>query len=205
MRRLVALLLICLMPLPVLAQAQPSPKPVRVRITGQETYQVPGVIEIQEDRISGRPAATTDRFVQFNRSADGRLLSVPRPRQGVAGHATAISDGLLAFIPDRESERLYVPLDAVAKIEIARVPASRAAWTNVGVFAGIGAFFLIFTTFLTVCGDEGGCGGGFAGYSLSIGGGIAAGTAIRSIGRTRWRVVSLDELGGLFAPSPNPI
>ena len=55
MRRLVALFLICLLAVPAGAQGPPAPKPVRVRITGPNTYQVPGVIEIRRDRISGRP------------------------------------------------------------------------------------------------------------------------------------------------------
>jgi hypothetical protein len=204
MRRLVALLLICLMPLPVLAQAQPSPKPVRVRITAQEIYQVPGVIEIQEDRILGRPAATTDHFVQFNRSADGWLLSVPRPRQPVTGDATAISDGLLAFIPDGESERLYVPLDAIAKIERSHVSHSGAVSSVAGLIAGIATFVVTAFLFLDVCGDSGGCFSG-AVYS-SIGGGAFVGGAIgRRMHGQRWEVVSADELDALLSAVPDSI
>ncbi len=203
-RRLVATFLACLLPLPVGAQAPSSAKPIRVRITGTRAYEIPGVIKIESDQIAGRPSTTTDRFIQFARSDGGQILTVLRPGGRLTGKPSAIADGLLDFTPDGESKSVTVPLDAIAKIEIARVPPSRAVWTTTGVFAGIGAFLLISWAFLNACGDEGGCGGGAALFGLSVGGGIAAAAAVASNGRTRWQVVTADELAARLDPPRNP-
>jgi hypothetical protein len=201
-RRLMAVVLSCLLPLPAGAQAHRSAEPIQIRITGANSYEMPGVIKIERDQITGRPRTTTDRFVRFSASDGGRRLAVPEPGSRSTGLAQAIADGLIAIVPDHERETLYVPLDAIAKIEVGRVPRSRAAWTTTGVVAGIGAFVLVSGAFLHMCGDEGGCGGGGALFTLGVGGGIAAAAAVASIGRTRWRVVSVGELNQALPGEP---
>jgi hypothetical protein len=204
MRRLVALLLISLLAVPAAAQSPSTAKPVRVRITGADTYQVPGVIEIQRDRISGSPVATTDHFIQFIRSADGRLLSVPRPRQRVTGNARAVADELLEFIPDGESERLYVPLDGVEKIEVSRVSHSRLISSLAGVGTGVATFIATALLFLFNCPETEGW---YAlGFSSAIGGGALVGGAVgRQMRGQRWEVISSDELGALLSAPPHSI
>jgi hypothetical protein len=203
-RRLVATFLACLLPLPVGAQAPATREPVHVRITGVDTYEIPGVIKVDRDRVAGRPAVTTDHFIQFAPSDGTRVLTVLRPGGRVTGRPSAIADGLLEFTRDGESRSVSVPLDAIVKIEVARVPPSRAVWTTTGVFSGIGAFLLITSEFLNACGDEGGCGGGAALFGLSIGGGIAVAGSVASLGRTRWHVVAADELAARLDPPRNP-
>ena len=137
MRRLVAVLLIGLVAVPAGAQGRSAPKSVRVRITGPDTYHVPGVVTVERDRIQGQAAKITDRLVQFVRSSDGQLVTIPRPGHRLNGQALAIVDGLLEFVGDGESERLYLPLDAVTKIEMSRVSHSRLTSSVGGITVGV--------------------------------------------------------------------
>jgi hypothetical protein len=53
-----------------------------------------------------------------SRAADGsQVLAIPRPGKRLTGKARAIADGVLEFVPEGNTERFYVPLDAVVKIE----------------------------------------------------------------------------------------
>jgi hypothetical protein len=117
MKRVVALLLACLMAPPAWAQEPSSTPPVRVRITGVNTYEIPGAIKLDRNKVSGLLVRTTDRYVQFRRSEDGQVLTVLKPGQELTGRAKPVSDSLLEFLPDGEKETLFVPLDAIAKTE----------------------------------------------------------------------------------------
>jgi hypothetical protein len=117
MKRVVALVLACLVALPAGAQ-EPSPTPTgHVRIMGVSTYEIPGIIKIEGNRVSGRLVRTTDRFVQCRSEGDGRLLTVLLPGKRLTGVSRTIGDGLVEFVLAGEREPLYVPLDAIAKIE----------------------------------------------------------------------------------------
>jgi hypothetical protein len=117
MKRVVAVVLACLLASPAWAQAPSSIPTGRVRITGVSNYEVPGVLKFEASQVIGKPIRITDRFVQFRRAEGGQLLTVLRPRQRLTGRAKPSAGGLLEFIPDGGAETLYVPLDAIAKTE----------------------------------------------------------------------------------------
>lgn len=203
MKRLVALLLIGLLPAPAEAQAPPAPKPVRIRITGADTYEVPGVMRLDGDRIFGKAATADSRFVQFRRSDGSRLLTIPRPGRRLTGKALAIADGLLEFVPEGNTERFYLPLDAVVKIEGSRVHRPLGPSVAGGVYAGAGIFV---TTWLAVAVCDEGCENAEALFNLIVGAAIAVGGLVtHKMHGQRWEVVSSDELGALLNRSPNPI
>jgi len=124
MKRVVALVLACLMALPARAQEPSSTAPVRVRITGVNTYEIPGVARLEGDRINGTFTRITDSLVQVKQPGDGRLLTVLRAGQDLTGLARVIGDGLVEFYADGDKEALYVPLDAIARTEFLEAPAA---------------------------------------------------------------------------------
>ena len=139
MKQTTAFFLACLLALPAWAQEPSSARPVRVRITGVSTYEVPGVIRLEGSHVSGSPVRVTDRFVQFRRPGDGRLLTVLRPGRRLAGYSRTIGEGLVEFVLDGEKEPLYVPSAAIAKSEPAESETragegARARITGVGTY-----------------------------------------------------------------------
>jgi hypothetical protein len=203
-RRLAAALLICLATVSVEAQGRASSGRMRVRMTGPDTYEVPGVIRVEGSRVVGKPARTAEHFVQFRRRDDTQLLTIPWPRQRWTGSARAITDGLLEFVPDNEADHLFVPLDAVTKIEVSQLSRSHSAWLAAGLVDGL-------VTFVGIMAVVGGsvCGPGGHGkcLALTVGGmaaGMAAGVETASKGREKWRTVSVDQLRTLLAPVPSP-
>ncbi len=201
-RRFIAVLLIFLLPLPLGAQT-PSPKrSVSVRFTGPDSYEVPGVMRLEGDRVFGNAATADSRFVQFRRSDSSRLETIPRPGKRVTGKALAIADGLLEFVPEGNAEHLYVPLDAVVKIEASRVSGSQTKSITAGLYTGVGIFLTTWFALAAFC-DEGQCGNEGALSALWIGGAIAGGAMVgRMVRGQKWRVVSLDELDGALSGTP---
>jgi hypothetical protein len=194
-KQLISALLIPLVVLPASAQTSAA-APVRVRISGVERYDVPDVVHVERDRVSGHGIRVTGSFVQWQRAGDPQVVSVLLSGSRVTGRAVGVTTGLLEFVPDQAREHVFIPLDSIRKLEepVVPRPGTRAAWVTASVLAGVGVFFLVALGFLSACGDEGGCGGGTALFGWSIGGGTATGAALASNGRTRWLPVSIEEL-----------
>jgi hypothetical protein len=127
-KRAVAAVLACLMALPAWAQ-ETSPTPTgHVRITGVKTCEIPGVIKLEGDRISGRSATITDRDVQIRRPGKSRLLTVPRPGKRVTGRVRAIEGALLEFVRVDEEAAAYVPQDSILLTSLN----ARRHWSRTG-------------------------------------------------------------------------
>ena len=205
MRRLVALLLICLMPLPVQAQGPAAPKLVRVRVTGPATYEVPGVWRFEGDHVVGKAVTSDTRFVQFTREDDGRVLTILRPGRRLTGIARGIAGDLLEFVSEGNAERIHIPLDALTKIEVSRERRPLGKSLAAGVFTGLGIFLASWRGLAESC-DEGRCGSPSVLLGIVAGAAIATGTLVaRKLHGQRWEIVSADELGALLNAPPNPI
>ena len=201
--RVVAVVLIGLLPLPVTAGPPSSPRPVRVRITGPDTYEVPGVWRFEGDGVVGKAVTGDSRFVQFTRPDDGRVLTIPRPERRLTGTARAIPDGLLDFVPEGNTEHVYIPLDSITKVEVNQERNSLGSSIAAGVLTGAGIFGATWLVFISHC-DEGSCGSVSRVVALVVGAAIATGTLVaRKMRGQRWEVVSADGLGALLDPSRN--
>jgi hypothetical protein len=92
MTRLTALLVVVsLISQSVLAlTVKPEGKVVRVRVTGVARYEIPGVITIEANRVSGRPVTRSASMIRFSRTDGEREISVLQPGLRVTGEARAV-------------------------------------------------------------------------------------------------------------------
>src|SRR5688500_9224144 len=76
-----------------LAQAQSPPDgPLRIRITGGETFQIPGVLQIDRSGVTGIGIeSTSEAVVRVRQPGRNEILTVPRPRQRLVGHPVRVS------------------------------------------------------------------------------------------------------------------
>jgi hypothetical protein len=123
-RQLVAASLICPLGLADAAQAvvqarpaPPSPTRTQLRIAGAATYEVPGIIKVERNRVTGSPVRQTELFVQVRSGDDSRLLTVPLPGKKLCGRARVIDGDLLELVVEREPDLLYVPLGSIVRTE----------------------------------------------------------------------------------------
>jgi hypothetical protein len=205
MKRFLALLLICLLPMPVHGQTTASAGSVRVRITGPATYEVPGMWRFEGDRVVGKPVTGDSRFVQFTREDDGRVLTILRPGRRLTSTARGIDGDLLEFVPEGNTERIHIPLDALTKIEVSREKSSLGSSIAAGVLTGAGIFGATWLVLASHC-DEGSCGNPSAWFTAVAGAAIVTGTLVaRKMQGQRWQVVSAGELGVRLSGPPKSI
>jgi hypothetical protein len=146
-RKFVALVLAGLVASPASAQtslpgaaALAQLSTTRVRITGAASYEVPGVIMVERDRVVGNPVRVTAQFVQFRLEEGGRLLTVPRPGRRLEGAGRIIDTD---FVELSTSDDTYtVPLAAIGRSELLRSN-GLSVGAVVGIAAGVsaGVFF----------------------------------------------------------------
>jgi hypothetical protein len=100
------------------AVAQAASPPIRVRLTGVDRYDIPGVITIEETRISGRrPVTRSPSMIRFSRTDSEPAISVLPPGRRVTGEARQVDRGLLEFISDDDRGVSLIPTDSIALVE----------------------------------------------------------------------------------------
>jgi hypothetical protein len=189
--------------LPAAAQVNAgATQPPHVRLTGTRTFEVPGVIYVDSNRVSGAGYTHADRrMVRLAPSAAGRPIVVPRGDTRLLGLAVGISGDAVVVQLDDTREEVEIPIAAIAQIEVANGPSRphhRVIWT---VLSGIGAFygsaFIAFSQcFLGPCSTW---------WSVFILGSTAAATAgtAYALRAQHWKRITLADLTGRLSP-PSP-
>ena len=188
------------------AVAQAGSYPIRVRVTGVARYEIPDVIAIEENRISGRPVTLTPSMVRFRRTDGDPVISVLRPGYRVTGEARAVEGNLLEFISDDDQEVSHIPTDSIAVLERQESRTSRENATGIGIAAGAGIFGLSYFGALSCQPDEhaeGPCWRFFE-ILMFVGAPVVGVLLGWSIGRVRWERVTINELSAEFATVVRP-
>ena len=89
--------------------------PALYRVTTGVVVELPGVIRLEGDTISG-PIIASDGDTVTVRSGDGRQVTLVRPRRTIVGPLTAGADGTLT-VERGDRPTLTIPRGAIAKLE----------------------------------------------------------------------------------------
>jgi hypothetical protein len=166
----------------------------RVRITGSRAFEIPGVLKVEGERVSGNSSRTTDEMtIRIVLPQTGQQFVVLKPGKRFVGRALDVRDRVVAFVIDGQHDTIAIPLDSIGKLEVSDHRSGRHLLR--GILVGIGGFFgtveLIFWS---------GCGLNCSNASLlipAIAGGIATGVMT---GRRReaWKTVPAAWLSSQF-------
>jgi hypothetical protein len=166
----------------------------RVRLTGSRAYDIPGVVTIDGDRISG-PSVVIDEATIRVRSADtGEPLVMARPGVRIVGRAIGVNAQVVTFIIEGHQQSIDIPLPSIGKLEVS--DRQRRSHVLRGILVGVGAFYGIGALFFSQCGL--GCSNAI--FLPAIAGGVASGIETGR-GRERWRPVAVDWLLSRFSPT----
>lgn len=209
MMRLARILLVVLLIVqPVLAQtARPEEKAIRVRVTGVDHYDIPGVITIEANRITGRPVTSSPNIVRFSRTDTGPVISVLKPGRRVTGEARGVEGDLLQVVSDDDQELSLIPTDSIALLERQKSPiVSRETARGIGLGAGVGIFGLSYLAAMQCEPDDAASGPCWRFFqTLMFVGAPVIGVLLGwHLGRVKWERVTIDELRAEFATVGRP-
>ena len=154
MIRLSCLLLTVLIVQTVVAQTASAP--IRVQVTGVARYDIPGVITIEENRISGRrPVTRSPSMIRFSRTDSEPAVSILLPGRRVTGEARRVEGGLLEFIGDDDNDVSFILTDSIFMVEREKAAiASRETARSIGLGTGAAIFGLSYLGALSCQPDE---------------------------------------------------
>jgi hypothetical protein len=129
--------------MPGLAAAQTRlADPPRIRITGPESYEIPGALRIAGGNITGsRIESIRETVVRVRTSEADELVTIPRPGRRVVGNVVRMSEDTIELSLEDDAAVARVPLGAIAKLEVSGGRKhSRGLATAAGVGVGVSAF-----------------------------------------------------------------
>jgi hypothetical protein len=189
--------LLVLLPSHAIAQSDSSPIPERVRITASRTYEIPGLIKADGDRLSGVFTVVDESLIQVGPPNQPKPLVMPKPGKRIVGRAMALSKDALLFLPDRGSQTIAIPLAVIGQFEVSEgTPLAKSTRRLLGVGVGIGAGLTVAAVADSKCersfttGSFGPCGGAILlGAAVGVTSGVAS---TLWLGRIHWRTVPLE-------------
>jgi hypothetical protein len=190
-RTIAAIVLLSVLSTCALAAQSTAAGQSRVRVTALRHYQIPGVVTIDGDQVTGR-SVTMDKTMIRVPSASGQLISILKPGTRVTGSVEGVTDGVLSLLVDGQRDPFNIPLNSLAKIELS----DRAGKRHLarGILAGIGTFYGVLGLSLLRCGL--GCDDALG--VAAIAAGIGVGT-LTGHSREHWAEVSPAEFRLRFA------
>jgi hypothetical protein len=171
----------------VYAQTPDHRLETRIRVTGAETYDIPGVLAIGGGRITGPSAVVNETTITLRSPETGQPLAVVRPGVRLAGRAIAVNQQVVSFIVEGDQNPIAIPLPSIGKLEVSEHRSPRHLVR--GILVGVGVFYGTSWLIFAKCGL--GCSN--AAILPPIAAGIAAGT-ITGRSRETWKVVPVDWL-----------
>ena len=147
----------CLATGPIAGQVPPrTDVQPRIRLTGQNTFEIPGVIRVDGRNVTSAGGPESDEnVVSFDDPTTSDRLTVVLPGKRLVGLALGVDKGILSFRTESAQKVLHIPLSAVNTFELsearARPHVLRGILVGVGTFWGAGA--LIFAGCGLGCSD----------------------------------------------------
>jgi hypothetical protein len=151
----------------------------RIRLTGPETFEMPGLVRIDRGQVTSGARVTGDETVLRFEVPGGQPLTVVRWHQRLVGQALGVDDGALLVRVEGSSSLIRVPLDSIGTFELSE--ARSHAHVLRGVLVGVGAFWALGALTFASCGL--GCSD--AAIIPAGAGGLAAGV-FSGQGHERW-------------------
>jgi hypothetical protein len=177
--------------------AQDSGDLPRVRITAPATYEIPGLIKAEGDRLTGTFTPLDKTMVQVASANGSEPLVMPRPGKRIVGQVVGTGTDVLLFRRDGGSHPLTIPVAAIERYEISQGPRATKRmrfWASFG--AGLGAGLAAAAMADSMCdrsftgGSIGPCAGTF---TWGVATGVGSGLVTRwLLGRDRWVTVSRE-------------
>ena len=186
---------VSLLSAPLQGQSRGTTSQMRVRITGSHAYEIPGVLKVEDGRMTGNASITTDELtMRVEVLTTRQLLVAPKPGKRLVGVVSNVRNGVASFQPEGQQEILAIPLESIGRLEVStrRTRAHPLRGILLGLAACFGVSVLVF---------HGGNSWDTTAPTIS---GIAAGTAVGVItgrGREMWRTEPTAWLSSQFSGS----
>jgi hypothetical protein len=124
---------------------------LRVRITGPDLYEIPGVLSIAGDHVTGSVVTSADdAIVQVRLPQTTELVTVPKAGRHLVGLVLSVDNNAVVLARKGQSASLRIPLDAIGKVEVSegrRHGRATAILAGIGAWYGTGALFVRLSDF----------------------------------------------------------
>ena len=181
-QRIIAVTAACCLATAAISGQVPAPADVqpRIRLTGQNTFEIPGVIRIDGQNVtSGAHLVSDESSASFDDPITSDRLTVVLPGKRLVGQALGVDKGILSFRAEPAQKILHIPLSAVDTFELSEARARSHVLR--GILVGFGAFWGAGALTFSACGL--GCSNA-AIIPAVVGGALAGAWAGR--GHERW-------------------
>jgi hypothetical protein len=160
----------------------------RVRITGVRVYNKPGIVEVSPNRVAGSGMITEGSLIHVSLPAASGKLTVLESGKRIVGVTRGVHDGAVILEAEGRTDTIHIPLDAIARLEISKGPASHAKAALAAIGIGFAAFYAGGWLGVAFCGSPIDCPGALL---TGVAGGIAGGSLGARIGHEKWKAVPI--------------
>lgn len=188
LRRIVVLMTIGIFSLELLhAQVPDRGAGPRVRVTGSRSYEIPGVLKIDQGLVSGSSLVTDESTIRLVSPETGQPLVVLKPGVRMIGRAVGVANQTVTLVVEDRGDSITIPLGSIGRLEVSE---SRRHLLR-GILVGSATFYLTGALIVwTVCGLS--CGADET-FIPAVGVGLTTGI-IAGRRRDTWKVVPTDWL-----------
>ena len=128
---------------PVLADADDAPTltaGATLRIKAPKTLDIPGVLTATEGKVTWTAVSVPGDESRLAARLDGssELIAVPQPGESLRARLISVDPAGLVVTLERSGERVMIPREAIARLEVSRGPASRPKRALLGAAIGLG-------------------------------------------------------------------
>src|SRR5207249_2882056 len=104
------------------------------------TYEIPDVLKVDGDRLSGRSDLITDDLtVRVVLANTNQQLVAVKPGRRLVGRATNLRDRVVTVLVDGRHDPISVALDSIGRLEVSEHRSGRHILR--GILVGFGAFY----------------------------------------------------------------
>ena len=159
----------------------------RVRVTGSRSYEIPGVLKIDQGVVSGSSLVTDETTIRLVSPETGEPLVVLKPGVRMIGRAVGVTNQTVTLIEEGRGNSIAMPLGSIGRLEVSE---SRRHLLR-GILVGSALFYLTGVLIVqAVCGLS--CSPD-ATFIPAVGVGLTTGI-IAGRRRDTWKVVPTDWL-----------
>ena len=172
----------------------------RVRILGASTFDVPGMIHVDDRLVAGPGIVSSDAaFVRAGLGDSGVVVTIPRAGYQFVAMAVRVDADSLTVRLENSSREDVIPLAAIMRLEVMKKrtpPHHRVLWT---VLSGVGTFYGTMFIAFSQC-FLGPCSNLWDYFIFGSTAGVTAATA-GALRNERWEPISPVDLAARLAGS----
>jgi hypothetical protein len=111
-----------------------------LRIKAPKTLEIPGLLSAAEGKVTWTAVSVPGDKSRLAARLDGspELIAVPQPGESLRARLISVDPAGLVVTLERSGERVMIPREAIARLEVSRGPASRPKRALLGAAIGLG-------------------------------------------------------------------